>query len=231
MRKRVSRHHDAQVRVQNVCAEHSAFFDATPGGGNTRALLGTHVDEVTRLLALQERSNEDRRAATVQCRASRQALRADVRAVVTVGRGVNLDAANTETMGAMRFPNGATDDELLAYARGLLDRVSPHADAFVAAGLPPDLLKHLGDQIAAFTAARDAQAMARQRFTAASESILETLDQADQAVDVLETIARNTPGAPPEVLTKLRIARRIGPRSVTPAPAPPPQTAPQDKAA
>ena len=228
MRKRISRRHDAQVRVQNVCVEHSAFFDATPGGGNTRAILGTHVDEITRLLALQERSNEDRRAATLQCRASRRALRADVRAVVTVGRGVSLDAA---TMGAMRFPGGATDDELLAYARGLLDRVSPHADAFVAAGLPPDLLKHLGDQIAAFTAARDAQAMARQRFTAASESILETLDQADQAVDVLETIARNAPGAPPEVRTKMRIARRIGPRSVTPAPAPPPQAAPKDKAA
>jgi hypothetical protein len=29
--------------------------------------------------------------------------------------------------------------------------VTPHADAFVAAGLPPDLLKHLGDQIVAFT--------------------------------------------------------------------------------
>ena len=74
MRKRISRRHDAQVRVQNVCAEHNAFFDATPGGGNTRAVLGTHVDEVTRLLALQERSNEDRRAATVQCRASRRVV-------------------------------------------------------------------------------------------------------------------------------------------------------------
>src|SRR4051812_7721780 len=125
MRKRVSRHHDAQVRVQNVCAEHSALFDATPGGASTRATLATHVDEVTRLLALQERSNEDRRAATVQVRASRRVLRADVKAVVTVGRGVHLDAA---MMGAMRFPGGATDDELLAYARGLLDRVSPHAD-------------------------------------------------------------------------------------------------------
>src|SRR5436190_12151918 len=137
MRKRISRRHEAQVRVQNVGVEHSAFFDATPGGGNTRAILGTHVDEVTRLLALQERSNEDRRAASAQCRASRRTLRADIKAVVTVGRGVNVAAT---MMGAMRFPGGATDDELLAYAQGLLDRVSPHADAFVAAGLPPDLL-------------------------------------------------------------------------------------------
>jgi hypothetical protein len=228
MRKRISRRHEAQVRVQNVCAEHSAFFDATPAGAKTRAILGTHVEEVTRLLALQERSHEDRRAATAQVRAARRALRADIMAVVTIGRGVNLDAA---MMGAMRFPGGATDDELLAYGRGLLDRVSPHADAFVAAGLPPDLLTHLAGEVAAFDAARDAQAAARQRFTAATESIRETLDEADQPVDVLETIARTTPGAPSEVLTKLRIARRIGPRVViTPAPVPP-QPAPKDKAA
>jgi hypothetical protein len=64
MRKRISRHHDAHVRVQNACAEHRAFCDATPGGGTTPALLGTHVDDVAPLLALQERSNDDRRAAT-----------------------------------------------------------------------------------------------------------------------------------------------------------------------
>jgi hypothetical protein len=62
MRKKISRHHDAQVRVHNVCVEHRAFFDATPGKASTRATLATHVDEVTRLLAWQERSNEDRRA-------------------------------------------------------------------------------------------------------------------------------------------------------------------------
>ena len=101
MRKRISRRHEAQVRVQNVGVEHGAFFDATPGGGNTRAILATHVDEVTRLLALQERSNEDRRAAAAQCRAPRQTLRADIKAVVTVGRGVNVAAA---IMSAMRLP-------------------------------------------------------------------------------------------------------------------------------
>ena len=42
MRKRISRRHEAQVRVQRVCAEHSAFFDGTPGGQATRAILGTH---------------------------------------------------------------------------------------------------------------------------------------------------------------------------------------------
>jgi len=226
MRKQVRRRHEAHVRTQSVCAEHSAVFDATPGGQKTRAALGAHVADVDRLLALQKRSIEDRRAATEQCRVSRRALRAAAKAVVAVGRVVSLDAG---VMGKMQLPGATSDDELLAYSRGLLERVSAHADAFVADGLPPDLLKHLGDGVVAFAAARDAQAAARQRFSAASESIREALDGADKAGDVLEAIVVNTPGAAPEVLTKLRIARRVGPR-VTAAPKAPPSP-PADKAA
>lgn len=232
MRKQVRRRHDAHVRAQGVCAEHSTFFDATVGGQKTRTALGTHVAEVDRLLALQERSIEDRRAATEQCRLSRRTLRDAAKAVVKVGRLVNLDASIMETM---RLPAATSDDELLAYSRGLLDRVSTHADAFVAEGLPPDLLKHLGDAVQAFAAARDAQAASRQRFSAAFDSIRETLDDADKTVDVLEAIAVNTPAAPPEVLPRLRIARRVGPRVTPPAakpsPAPAPSSTPTDKAA
>jgi hypothetical protein len=231
MRKQVRRRHDAHVRAQGVCTEHSALFDATAGGQKTRAALGTHVAEVDRLLALQERSVEDRRAATEQCRLSRRTLREAAKAIVKVGKVVNLDAI----METMRLPAGTSDDELLAYSRGLLDRVSAHADAFVAEGLPPDLLKDLGDAIQAFAAARDAQAGSRQRFTAASESIRETLDTADKTVDVLEAIVVNTPAAHPEVLTKLRMARRVGPRVTAPAakpsPIPAPPSTPTDKAA
>jgi len=58
-----------------VCTEHSAVFDAIAGGQKTREAFRTHVADVDRLLALQEQSIEDRRAATEQCRLSRQALR------------------------------------------------------------------------------------------------------------------------------------------------------------
>ncbi len=133
-------------------------------------------------------------------------------------------------MDTMQLPDASNDNELLAYSRQLLERVSAHADAFVAQGLPPDLLKRLEDGIAAFEAARDTQAGSRQRFTAAFESILDTLDQTDNAVDVLEAIVLNTPAAPSEVLNKLRIARRVGPRVIPPE-SKPPQPVPTDKAA
>src|SRR5438105_15194798 len=140
MRKQVRRRHEAHVRAQSVCAEQSAFFDATPGGQKAHADLDKQVAEVGRLLALQHRSILERRAATEQCRLSRRALRNAVRAVIRVGRVVKLDA---DVMGNMRLPGRTSDDELLTFSRGLLERVSAYADAFVAEGLPPDLLKHL----------------------------------------------------------------------------------------
>ena len=232
MRKDIRRRHDAHLRAQSVCTEHSALFDVTTGGQTTRAAFGAQVADVDRLLALQQRSIEERRAATEQCRRSRRTLRNAGGAIVKVGRLVNLDAA---IMATMHLPGPTSDDRLLAYARALLDRVSEHTDVFVAQGLPPDLLKTLGDTIEAFAAARDAQAASRQRFTAASESIRETLDDADKIVDVLEAIVVNTPAAHPEILTKLRIARRVGPRvtaaAAKPSPTPASASTPIDKAA
>ena len=165
MTKQTRRRHEAHVRAESVGTELSAFFDATPGGQKARADHGKQVAEVGRLLALQHRSNLDRRAATVQGGKSRRALRNAVRAVIKVGRLVNLDP---DVMANMKVPVRKNDEELLTFSQGLLERVSPHADAFVAEGLPPDLLKHLDQGIADFAAAREAQSTSRQRFTAAS---------------------------------------------------------------
>ena len=224
MRKEVRRRHDAHVRVNGVCTEHSTVFDATPGGQKTRTALGTSVADVDRLLAYQERSIQDRRAATEQCRLGRQALRDAAQAVVKVGKLVTLDEP---TMSTLQLPGPASDDELLAYTRGLLDRVAAHAEAFVAEGLPPDLLTNLDAETQRFVAAKDGQAAARQGFTAAAESIRLAQDKADTTVDALDAIAVNTPAAHPEVLRKLRLAKRVGPRAgVEPAPQPAPSPAP-----
>jgi hypothetical protein len=223
MEKKVQRRHDAHARTNVVCTEHSALFDATPGGQKTRAALGTCVGDVDRLLALQKRSVQDRRTATERCRLSRRTLRAAAKAVVKIGKLANLDDAMVATL---QVPDRGSDDDLLADSRAFLDRVSSHADALVAEGLPPDLLQHLADAVQAFAAARDTQAACRERFTAASEAIRETQDRADTTVDALEEIVVHTPGGQPEVLKKLRMARRVGPRVAEPAPTPTPVPTP-----
>ena len=232
MQKKQRRRHDAQVRVNGVCAQHSELFDATPGGQSTRTSLGTCVADVSRLLAVQKQSTEDRRAATEQCRVARGALRAGAKAVVRIGDLVRLDQTTMETL---QIPRPMSDDELIAYSQGLLNRVSPYADAFVAKGLPPDLLKQLGVSIQALVTARDARATAVQQYAAATASIRETQDLGDKTVAALEAVAINMPAANPEVVTKLKMAKRVGPRvdhhadaspAPTPAPNPAPVTAP-----
>ena len=187
------------------------MFDATPGGQKIRTALGTCVADVDRLLAYQERSLQDRRAATAQCRQGRQTLRDAAKAIVTVGRLVTL---REPTMSTMQLLGPASDDQLLAYVRGMLDRVAPHAEALVAEGLPPDLLTRLEAGIRRFVAAKDGQASARQGFTVAAVSIRRAQDKADKTIDALDAIAVNTLDADPALLTKLRIARRVGPRFV-----------------
>ena len=59
MRKELQRRHDAHLRVNNVCAEHRELFDGTPGEQKARAALGTHVADIDRLQAMQERLIED----------------------------------------------------------------------------------------------------------------------------------------------------------------------------
>ena len=224
MRKQVRRRHDAHVRANSVCTEHTAIVDAVAGGHQTREALSAHVADVDRLLALQERSIEDRRAATEQGRLSRRALREAATLVIRVGKLVHLDNVVMDTM---QLPAPRSDDELLAYARGLLDRVSSHAEAFVAGGLPPEFLKTVADAIQRLEAAKEAQAASRQRYTAAAKTIRKTLDETDKTVGVLESLVINALAAPPEVLTKLRLAKRVGPRAAPPArPKPAPAPAP-----
>ena len=107
--------------------------------------------------------------------------------------------------------------------RGLLERVSAHADAFLAEGLPPDRLQKFESEIDRFVAAKDLQTKSRQRFAAAAAALQEAQDKAGKTIAALEAIG--TPAAHPEILTKLRVAKRVGPRAAddpaTPPPTPP----------
>lgn len=214
MRKDIRRRYDAHVRVNSVCAEHRALYDATPGGQQTCAALGTYVADQARQLAAQERSLADRRTALEQCRAARRSLRNNAKAVVRVGQLLDLDRTAVTTL---ELPREASDDELIAYSKGLLDRVSAYTDAFIARGLPPDVLKNVDAGIQELAAARDARATAIRQFAAAAAAIRDIQNRADKTVAALEAIAINLPAAHPEAVTKLRLAKRVGPRTDAPA--------------
>jgi len=210
MRNDFRRRHLAHQRTKTVCAEHRELFDATDGGRDVRARHSTAVVAVDRLLTLQHGWIEDRRAATEQRRRARAAIREAMTAIAAVGRSMPLPSTLALTL---QRPGPMSDGVLIACARDLLARIAPHAGAFAAAGLPSVMLTILEDAIPRAEAAIAAQASSRQRFTAASDSVRERLADADTAARVLAVIARHTPGAPPEALIKLRIAKRVGSRA------------------
>jgi hypothetical protein len=125
-----------------VWAEHDALFGAT-AADTRRAQRSERTSQ--RSIVCSPFSND--RSKTGAPRRHSTGFRAEHFArrrwtVVKVGELVNLDAFITETMSV---PAATTDEELLA-CFGDCSTASPaHADAFVAEGLPPDLLKGLGD--------------------------------------------------------------------------------------
>jgi len=218
MTRAVRRRHEAHVRASNVFNDYSDAFKVTAGWQKSRTALAACVTEARRLFARQEQSIQDRRAAAEQIRAGRQSLRKGIAVIVKVGKLVTVDET---TMATLQIPRSVSDVELLACARGLLNRVTPYADSFVAEGLPPGVLQSVQDRIDRFVAAKDEYAAARENFTAASESIRRTQARADLLVDALEAIVADTSEALPEVLPILRMAKRVGPRTQPVAEAPP----------
>jgi hypothetical protein len=215
MTKLVQRRHDAQTRTNSVCAEHTEIFDATPGGRKTRATLAANVAHVDDLLVAQVDAIHDKEAATALCRQMRVQLHRAIKAVVTIGKVVHLDET---TMATLRRPGAIKDDELIAFAGCLHERVLTHAEAFLAEGLPAVSLTDLAEGIRVLSTARQQQASARQRFSAAAESIRDAQEAARVAIRTLGVIVENTPAAHPEVTTKLKFAKRIGHRARKDAP-------------
>jgi hypothetical protein len=210
--------HAAHVRANNVCTQHSDSFDVTPGAKKTRLALNDYVTESTRLLADQGRALEERKAATQQCRVCRRALRAISKTIIRVGKLVNVPDTVMETLSV---PGSMSDGELLAHMQGLHDRVLPYKDAFEAQGLPPDLLTNLTDGIRALETARAAHAATIQDAASADEALGENQDLAAVTILALESMAPRATLANREVVSKLRVARRVGPRKAQLDPAAP----------
>jgi hypothetical protein len=213
MRKTTRLTHDSQVRSNDVATEHAATWDLSDGANRARLALNGYVTESTRLLAVRTRAIDDRRAATEQCRQCRISLRASGRTVVKFGKLVNRPDMVTDTL---KLAGTMSDAALQAHMQALHDRVLPFIDAFVAQGMPPDTFTILADRIKALEAARAAVAATIQDAASAEQALRENQDRARATILALEAAV---PGVTPqdrEVLKKLRVARRVGPRKAQP---------------
>jgi hypothetical protein len=214
MKKAVRLTHESQVRSNDVCTEHRDSWDGSAGANPSRLALDGYVTESTRLLTLRARAVDDRRAATEQCRRCRIALRAWGKAVVMIARLVTLPDT---VMDILRIPGSLSDTALQAHMQALHDRVLPYKDAFVAMGLPPDVLPNLAGGIQTLADARAAYAATIQDAAAAEQALRENQARARITILALESIAPRETAEHREVVNKLKVARRVGPRTSDPA--------------
>ena len=206
--------HEAHVRANDVCTKNSDAVDVNPGAKKTRLALDGHVTESTRLIAVRDSAIEARKGATEQCRLCRAALRAAARPIVTISKRVSLPDTVVSTF---TIPGSMSDEELQAHMQGLHDRVLPYKDAFEAEGLPTDTLTKLTDGIKALQDARAARAATIQDAASSEAALSENQDQASSAILALESVMPTTTQANRELVKKLRVARRVGPRTTQPA--------------
>jgi hypothetical protein len=184
-----------------------------PGAKATRLAPNDYVTESSRLLAVRTLAIEKRKAATQQCRLCRRGLRAAGTTVVRVGKLVNVPDTVMETL---TIPGSMSDGDLQVHMQGLYDRVLPYKDAFEAKGLSPDVLANLTDGIKALETARAAYDATIQDAASADEALRENQDLSSVTIRALESMAPRATVADREVVKKLKVARRVGPRKAQP---------------
>ena len=196
----------AYTRFHALCVDHRDQLEASEGGKQGVADLGDSVAAVDQRSQERQQRLEEERVATKECRTWRSILRDALRAIVQISRFVvPVDAEVLHT------PGRVNDEDFLAEAAAIQDKVKAHEPEFIAKGLHPDVLKALADGIDGLTAARLAREKARKLRVAAGQSIREDLAKARSAVALLHTIASTTPGVDPNVVNALRAAKRVGP--------------------
>jgi hypothetical protein len=200
--------HQAQARSADVCVEHRVALSATDGGTRSVATLSNSVANVDRLNGVLERCRDRMTAALAAMATARPFVRWALTALVNIAPSVSLEPADAKVF---HMPLSRKDEELLAVAREAMDRITPYAKEFLAAGLPPKVLSDLPAQIADFAAARLDWSDARREYTITTDNIDKELAAGDAAIRVAQTILNDSPTAPTDAVKKLRMAKRIGP--------------------
>jgi hypothetical protein len=197
----------AQARSNDVCTEHQATLGATEGGARSATTLGNSVANVNRLFGVLQRCRDRMTAAFAVMRAARTTVRWGFKALVSLAPSVSIEPADAKVF---HMPATRRDDALIAAAREAMDRITPYAKEFLAAGLPPKVLSDLPKQIADFAAARLDWSNAVREYTLTNDEIDKELNAGDQAIRTAETILSDSP-TPTDAVKKLRMAKRIGP--------------------
>ena len=221
MQKDIRRRHEANRRAQAICEQNRGVIETNDGGKKALARFAATVDGVDVLLADQEQARNDRQKARADLEVQRRTLRDILKAVVDVSPFVMLGDGSA---GTLLLPEITTDEQLTAVANAIDRAATANAAAFVAEGLPANVIPNLQVQIDRFVQLRKTASTARRAFAAAGRAARTLTKSGRKALKVMDAILAQAPNADPKQLEQLRAAKRIGydhPTVPTAAPATP----------
>jgi len=226
MRETLKRRQRAHVLGLDECAKVRADFDASAGGQKAFGRLGTSVANVRRGFKEQQGCLNDKKRFLEAIQTGVRILRTLLNGVVKVSALAGLEPSAAKVM---QLPRRGSYELLQADGQAIYEQLTTHKDVFLAEGLAPNVLTDLPAQLEQLASNRAGYADAARRFTAATDEIRRALDEGDDAIEVCLAYLESQPNPNLSVIQKLRIAKRVGPRSTakpeTPAAAAPPPTA------
>ena len=206
MKKDIRRRHEANRRAQAICEQNRGVIETTDGGKKALSRFSATVDGVDALLADQEQARTDRQKAGADLEAQRRTLRDILKAVVDVSPFVTLDDGSA---GTLLLPTITTDEQLTAVANAIDRTATANTAAFVAEGLPANVIPNLRVQIDRFVQLRKTVSTARKTYAAAGRAARTLTQSGRKALKVMDAILAQSPDADPKQLEQLRGAKRI----------------------
>src|SRR5579872_3893452 len=174
---------EAHERCDDVCVRFARIIDATPGGRNMRARLGSSVMESSGLLRRYHRKLDDEHSWSQKRQQLRRQLRAALLAFIRIGRVVRGEG---QVLLACNRLARMGDTRLGAEARAMFDIVMNDADVFIANGLPRRLLESVPGLADALKHAVTQQSLSRIEHHVLREVVRKSLAAGDRTLLALD---------------------------------------------
>jgi hypothetical protein len=175
--------------AQQFIADHADRLQDLHRTGASRR-LDAILDDLSSLVAEQAAAKSGARSATQHLHALRQHLVEDhLGKIVRIARA---ELAETEGLVKFRLPRRNAPVELLVVAaRGIAQAAEPHAEIFIAAGLPENFIDQLNEAADALSNTRTARTQIRAHLAGTTATIRKRLADGRRVTEVLDSFVRS----------------------------------------
>ena len=193
--------------IRGFIDDNAAKLGTLVASGRTKKLDGV-IARLSDHAAEQDAHTRDAQDHTNTHRALRSALLRDHMALIA--RTARIDLPDSPDMQPLRMPRGHINLERLAAAsRGMAHAAAPHADLFIASGLPADFIDQMNAVTDQMVASRTVRRQSVVKAVGATEGLRTAERMAGRIVKQLDVFVRNEIRDDPALLAAWDSVRRV----------------------